>query len=167
MATTGPEDSVHFAIDRKRMATCSRIVPSKALSEQRAVVRRAARNPVEETERLGFTVLLAPDVTPDPDVMWAIASARDLESLNRAGSSSYLDPTVLTDNRPFFFNQLRFSRIPEVLQRMRNEELQGGVVTGNLHASTALVLILVIALVAVICAIVVPLSRTARSAKVH
>jgi hypothetical protein len=42
-----------------------------------------------------------------------MVAATDIETLNRVAGGTYLDLTVPTDNRPFFFNQLRFSRIPE------------------------------------------------------
>jgi hypothetical protein len=69
----------------------------------------------EETRRLGFDVLLAPDQPPESPLLGAMVAATDIETLNRVAGGTYLDLTVPTDNRPFFFNQLRFSRIPEVM----------------------------------------------------
>jgi hypothetical protein len=65
---------------------------------------------------------------------------------------------VPTDNRPFFFNQLRFSDIPNALLG----HLEFGVVAGNLLASLGLMVILFISVVAVIATILVPLRGTAR-----
>ena len=63
-----------------------------------------------------------------------------------------------TDNRPFFFNQLRFPNIPEVdPRRCSARQLAAASLRGNLLASVALVLILVIAFIAVVCTIVLPL----------
>ena len=59
-----------------------------------------------ETERLGFTVLVAPDMEPESEVLQQILSARDIASINQVASKIFLDLTVPTDNRPFFFNQL-------------------------------------------------------------
>ena len=88
--------------------------------------------------------------------------ARNPADLHRATSTELLDLTVSTDNRPFFFNQLRFRRVPEAIGRGRR--LGGGVVRGNLTASITLVLILLIALVAVISTIILPLRRAAATA---
>jgi hypothetical protein len=65
---------------------------------------------------------------------------------------------VPTDNRPFFFNQLRFSDIPNALLG----HLGFGVVAGNLLASLGLMVILFISIVAVIATILVPLRGAAR-----
>jgi hypothetical protein len=75
---------------------------------------------------------------------------------------AYLDLSVPTDNRPFFFNQLRFSNILDVTRRLFDGSLGTGVMTGNLSASAALVLILFISIVAAIATILVPLRGAAR-----
>jgi hypothetical protein len=85
-------------------------------------------------------------------------------ALDRAAGASALDLTVPTDNRPFFFNQLRFGDIPRFVRQKFRDELGGGVIEGNLRASISLALILAIALVAVICTIVLPLRMTAAGA---
>jgi hypothetical protein len=81
--------------------------------------------------------------------------------LNRVAGSTYVDLTVPTDNRPFFFNLLRLSDIPGVTQRLFNGTLGRGVVKGNLVAAAGLVLILFISIVAVIATILVPLRSAA------
>jgi hypothetical protein len=78
-------------------------------------------------------------------------------------SSTYLDLTVPTDNRPFFFNQLRFSGIPKAVERWLGGGHFAGVIRGNLLASAVLVLILFISIVAVIGTIIVPLLSATRS----
>ena len=118
----------------------------------------------EETERLGFRVLLAPDVEPESSVLRSIVAAKSIADLNEAGRTATLDLTVPTDNRPFFFNQLPFSRVPQVARQMIDYKIGTGVLRGNLIASIALLLILLIALAAVVCTIVLPLRATARSA---
>jgi hypothetical protein len=117
-----------------------------------------------ETERLGFKVLVAPDMVSESQVLRQILAARDLNGLNQAADSAFLDLTVPTDNRPFFFNQLRFGDIPQALGKLHAGELGDGVVHGNLVASITLALIFAIALVAVICTIVLPLKEAAKSA---
>src|SRR4029077_19377897 len=66
---------------------------------------------------LGFNVLLAPNHPPETKLLQSITESRDIAALNRAANADYLDLTVPTDNRPFFFNQLRFTDIPAVAQR--------------------------------------------------
>jgi spermidine synthase len=118
---------------------------------------------LEDTARdLGFGVLLAPDQPPESKLLQAITESGDLTALNRAVEAAYLDLTVSTDNRPFFFNQLRFSNIPDVVRRQLNHTLEGGVIKGNLVASVVLILILFISIIAVIATILVPLRGAAR-----
>jgi hypothetical protein len=83
--------------------------------------------------------------------------------LNRVAGSTYLDLTVPTDNRPFFFNLLRVSDIPGVTQRLLGGSLGRGVVKGNLVAAACLALILLISIVAVVATILVPLRTAARA----
>ena len=112
---------------------------------------------------LGFNVLLAPNHPPETKLLQSITESRDIAALNRAANADYLDLTVPTDNRPFFFNQLRFSDIPEVTRRALDRTLGGGVRRGNLTASAVLILILIISIVAVITTILVPLRAAARA----
>jgi hypothetical protein len=117
-----------------------------------------------EAERLGFQVLVSPDMEPESEMLREMVAAKDIEGLNHVSHTAFLDLSVPTDNRPFFFNQLRFHDIPQILGKMFRKELGGGVLQGNLYASIALALILGIALVAVICTIVLPLRGAAKSA---
>ena len=66
----------------------------------------------DEIQRLGFNVLLAPGQPPESPLLAGMIASKDIDSLNEVASSALLDLTVPTDNRPFFFNQLRFSSIP-------------------------------------------------------
>lgn len=115
-------------------------------------------------ERLGFKVLIAPDIEPESEALQQIVSARNLASLDHVAGKTALDLSVPTDNRPFFFNQLRFGDIPHFIEMKLQNKLGGGVIAGNLRASIALVLILAIAFVAVVCTIVLPLRMAAKSA---
>ena len=134
------------------------------------VLSRNPLQPAQLTElrdaakRLQFNVLIDPDAPPPPGIIGQLLSAPDLRRLNEVGSSAWLDLTVSTDNRPFFFNQLRFSKVPEVLPRLLRGEIAEGVMRGNLVASLVLVLILLIATVAVIATIVLPLRVALTSA---
>jgi hypothetical protein len=107
---------------------------------------------------LGFRVLLAPNQRPESPLLAAITESHDLIALDRTADAPYLDLRVPTDNRPFFFNQLRFSDIPNALLG----HLGFGVVGGNLLASLGLMVILFISILAVIATILVPLRGAAR-----
>jgi spermidine synthase len=116
-----------------------------------------------EIQRLGFEVLLAPGQSPKSPLLASMIASKDIDSLNKLASSSLLDITVSTDNRPFFFNQLRFSRIPQVLRHIAGGGTFGGVFAGNLQASIILILILWISISAVIITIILPLRSAAKN----
>ncbi len=118
----------------------------------------------EATTTLGFAVLVDPDRDPDSDVLRSLVTATDRDRLDHAAGSAWLDLTVPTDQRPFFFNQLRFRNIPAVLPLLARNEIGNGVFHGNLIASIALVLVVIVAAIAVVCTILVPLRRAARDA---
>jgi hypothetical protein len=111
---------------------------------------------------LNFNVLLAPDQPPQSPLLLAITQSTDRASLDRALDGTYLNLSVPTDNRPFFFNQLRFLNIPNAMGRLLHQNLGNGVVRGNLLASAVLMLILFISIIAVITTILVPLRRAAK-----
>jgi predicted membrane-bound spermidine synthase len=135
-----------------RAEIISTLVLSKApfSSEKLNILEKAARD-------LGFDVLLSPNHSPTSRLLGSITESQDMATLNHAADADYLDLTVPTDNRPFFFNQLRFRDIPEAAQRALNRTLGGGVRRGNLIASAVLILILFISLIAVTTTILVPL----------
>jgi len=108
----------------------------------------------------GFSELISPDRPPGSELLRQIVECRDLASLNRVLGSTYLDLTVPTDNRPFFFNELRIFAIPNPVKFLQN--LNSGVILGNLIASAVLMMILLISIVAVIATILVPLKSAAR-----
>jgi len=114
---------------------------------------------------LGFNVLMAPGREPASALLRQITESHDLTSLNRVLGSYYLDLTVPTDARPFFFNQLRLFDVRSAMTLLRlrlHNNLAGGVVKGNLVASAVLLLILFISVTAVIATIIVPLKGAAR-----
>jgi hypothetical protein len=110
----------------------------------------------------GFTELLAPDRPPDSKLLAQVTASQDLATLHRVLDSTYLDLTVPTDARPFFFNQLRMFDLRSLITIMRNRGA-GGVAEGNLIASIVLMMILFISIVAVIVTILVPLKNEARA----
>ena len=143
-----------FVARSERIATL--VLSKKPLTaEQLGVLHDAVRS-------LGFDVVLAPGQPPKSALLRAITQSRDLDELNRVAGSTYLDLTVPTDNRPFFFNLLRPSDIPGVMGRLVHGTLGPGVVKGNLVAASGLLLILFVSIVAVIATILVPLRTAAR-----
>ncbi len=117
----------------------------------------------DEIQRLGFDVLLAPGHSPESPLLASMIASKDIDSLNKLASSGLLDLTVSTDNRPFFFNQLRFSSIPRALRHFAGSGTFGGVLHGNLQASIVLILILWISFNAVIFTIILPLRKSAKN----
>ena len=112
----------------------------------------------------GFSVLLAPDHPPESGLLRQVTESQNLTTLNRALNVSYLDLTVPTDARPFFFNQLRILDIPgtvTVLRLMWTHQMGIGVARGNAIASGVLAMILIISLIAAIATILVPLRGAA------
>ena len=117
-----------------------------------------------ETLRLGFHVLVAPDVEPESDVLRRMLAARDIRGIDAVARTAALDLSVPTDRRPFFFNQLRFRDIPKIAVAKFSDSVGAGVMSGNLNASATLLLILWLALTAVLSTIVFPLRVAARTA---
>jgi hypothetical protein len=109
----------------------------------------------------GFTELLAPDHPPDSMLLRQITESQDPVTLNRVLDSTYLNLTVPTDAKPFFFNQLRMFDVPTLYKIWRRGG-DGGVMWGNLIASGVLMMILFISIIAVIATILVPLKSAAR-----
>jgi len=118
----------------------------------------------DATARLGFDVLVDPDREPRSEVLRGLMTATDRGRLDRVAGSAWLDLTVPTDQRPFFFNQLRLRNIPAVLPILVRNEIGYGVFRGNLVASIALVLVVIVAAIAVLCTIVLPLRHAVRNA---
>ena len=148
---TGASDAQKqlFVATTGRIAT---LVLSRApfTAEQLATLRA-------KIDEMGYSVLLAPDQPPASDLLKAILAAHTVEEIDRATADAFLDLSVATDNRPFFFNQLRPRNIVESTKRMMRNQLGRGVLSGNLVATAALVLILLISIVAVVLTIVLPL----------
>ncbi len=87
------------------------------------------------SERLGFTVLASPIVEPSSDVLRGIMQASDLAALQALPALYHIDVSPPTDDRPFFFNQLR---ITDPLGMMEAFAATAGVVSGNLAATLML-----------------------------
>ena len=113
----------------------------------------------DATRVAGFTEIISPDRPADSKLLGQVVESQNLTALNQVLGSTFLDLTVPTDTRPFFFNQLRMLDIPRLAPILRHTH---SVVWGNLIASSVLVIILLISIVAVILTILVPLRSAAR-----
>ena len=115
----------------------------------------------ERIAALDFKVLIAPDHPSESALLNAIIKSPTIEAIDHVSADAYLDLSVPTDNRPFFFNQLKLSRIRDVVAS-RLEHGDKGVIFGNLVATAALLLIVVVSLIAVASTILYPLRGAVR-----
>lgn len=116
-------------------------------------------------QRNGFDVLVSPDARAATDVLERIVSRTDLQELHTYTSSMALDLTAPTDDRPFFFNQLKLDRPGELLRAIRGGNK--GVLTGNILATATLVIILLVSVLLVVVTIVLPLRSSVRHISRH
>ncbi len=143
-----------FVANAEYMATL--VLSKKPFTpEQLRILNNTVRN-------LGFNVLLSPDQPPQSPLLRAIVDSPNRATLDRVLEGNYLDLSVPTDNRPFFFNQLRFRTIPSATVRMFHRTLADHSAEGNLIASLVLGLILFLSIVAVVLTILVPLRGAVR-----
>ncbi len=116
-----------------------------------------------EANRLGFRVLVSPDSVPTSLVLQEIIAATDVEALRDLAHAYYLDLSPPTDDRPFFFNQLRLSTLfdapTKVLQVILGSR---GVARGNLIATITLAIIVILSAVLVTVVILVPTMPSVR-----
>ena len=131
------------------------------------VVSREALTPdalaklTDATLELGFEVLITPDSKPTSPILADIVASRDHEMLIKATSDHVLDLTPPTDDKPFFFNQLKFNF--EVIALMATGALGYGVSSGNLLATGTLILLFLVSLALVVATILVPLADKTRA----
>jgi predicted membrane-bound spermidine synthase len=113
-------------------------------------------------ERYRHIILASPDQPPQSEILRSLWDARSIEELDSRASNYLLDVSPATDARPFFFNMLRLDplRIGKGLALALHSKQ--GVVRGNLHATGALVLIIVLSGLLVMVTIVLPLRRSVR-----
>lgn len=104
----------------------------------------------------GFTVLLSPWSPPPNALLAGITQATTRAALDAATWHPDFDFSPPTDSRPFFFNTLKAT----AFSRAYDGSLEGGVVSGNLRATSTLVLLFVIASVLVVGIIGAPLLRS-------
>lgn len=103
--------------------------------------------------RYQYDVIVSPMNGAKSKALRNILNVTNRAQLDRYTDSLDLDITPATDDRPFFFNQLKFSRIFQISRKGHC----GGVISGNLIASQALLTIFLISVILVLGTIVLPM----------
>jgi hypothetical protein len=109
--------------------------------------------------RLGFSVLVEPGRPAASPALKAIMTAPDIATLNALSAQLHQDVSPPTDDRPFFFNQLRITD-PQALARAFGAG--SGVIHGNLAATATLLVIMLLSLILVVMTIILPALPSAR-----
>ena len=102
--------------------------------------------------RLHFTILVSPRSSTESPVLSEIMSTTRSQELDEAVAKYPLDLTVPTDDRPFFFNQLRID--PASLRFARH--LGHGILYGNLAATITLAVVVALSTILVLITTIVP-----------
>jgi hypothetical protein len=112
--------------------------------------------------KLGYSVLVSPDAPPFSALLRDILAAPDAATLAALSAENHIDVTAPTDERPFFFNQLRPSDAFAMLSALRTIETTPGALSGNLAATLTLVMLIVLSAVLVLVTVVIPAAPSAR-----
>src|SRR5262245_39364388 len=107
----------------------------------------------ETTSRLGFSILVGPDLPAASAVLKSIVDAPDAAALANLSARFHQDVSPPTDARPFFFNQLRLTDPEALLHAM---QARSGVISGNFDATITLLMIVLLSLVLVVLTIILP-----------
>ena len=94
----------------------------------------------ELASRFGFSILAAPWQKPNDARLERIVSANTLADLSQATRHTLFDFSPPTDERPFFFSMLKPRAFLEV-----DEVPRGGIMWGNLRATSTLLILLLTA----------------------
>jgi hypothetical protein len=113
----------------------------------------------DTSRRLGYTVLASPLAPPDSEVLRGIMQAQDLAALRALPAIYHIDVSPPTDERPFFFNQLRMT---DPLAMIAAVNAADGVIKGNLAATLTLLIIILLSLLLMALTIILPALPSAR-----
>ena len=105
------------------------------------------------TAQMGFSILVSPDAPESSEVLQQIMAAPDVAALQALAAKFHLDVSPPTDDRPFFFNQLRITDPASMLRAMQADS---GVIKGNLGATIVLLIIIALSFVLVVLTIALP-----------
>jgi len=102
---------------------------------------------------LGFKVVVAPHAQAGSPALMEILGASAPSTLFHLTSKYHLDLSPASDDRPFFFQQIRLSDPQSYLYAMKSDD---GVVRGNLKAMSTLALIILMSVVLVLETMLIP-----------
>ena len=105
------------------------------------------------TAQLGFSILVSPNAPEPSEALQQIMAAPDVAALQALSAKFHLDLSPPTDDRPFFFNQLRITDPASMLRAMQADS---GIIKGNLGATIVLLIIIALSFVLVVLTIVLP-----------
>lgn len=110
------------------------------------------------TTEMGFSVLVHPNRPLTDPVLAGIGNARSVEEIQSFASRQPLDVSAPSDNRPFFFNQLKLLHLfdPNAHETQEPE----GVVAGNLKATMSLLVVILVSAIAVYAVLLAPASAS-------
>jgi hypothetical protein len=111
------------------------------------------------SNQLGFSILVSPGAPAASEALRQIMQAPDAAALGALSAKFHLDVSPPTDERPFFFNQLRLTDPAAMLRAM---EANSGVIKGNLAATITLLIIVLLSLILVLLTIILPALPSAR-----
>ncbi len=115
-----------------------------------------------ESERLNYTVLMAPDTPATDPVIAKIQGAASTAELESLADDSILNFSPPSDDNPFFFNQLKLSALPDLF---RGGHTMRGVISGNVIATVILFIIIAVSVMAVLVTVVLPTLPAVRRVK--
>jgi hypothetical protein len=123
------------------------------------IVARAPFTPAElatlttTANRLHFTILVSPQSPIESPILSQIMAATTPQELNEAVEKYPLDLSAPTDDRPFFFNELRIIHPASFWLAL---DSRSGVGRGNLAATITLAVVVALSTILVLSTIIVP-----------
>ena len=149
---SNPRDHL-FLASVNNLAT---LIVSRAPFPATELARLTAR-----VDELGFKVVAEPRSNAESQVLTEILKARTPDNLFHLTSKYHLDLSPASDDRPFFFQQIRLSDPLSYMYAMKSDN---GVVRGNLRAMSTLAGIIAISMVLVLEIILIPSLPSVRRA---
>jgi hypothetical protein len=104
-------------------------------------------------DRLHFTILVSPESQTKYPVLSEIMGSTTPQELDSVVAKYPLDLSAPTDDRPFFFNQLRIMDPASLWLSLKS---RGGVSAGNLAATITLVIVVALSAILVLITTIVP-----------
>jgi hypothetical protein len=159
LAQRVPEPRRHIVLATQR-SIATLLVSRSPFSESELTVLKDVAKAFEHN------LIVIPGEHSNLPLLEKILSSRDRSALERATAGSEFDISPSTDDRPFFFNQVRLDKPLQALQlaagRIERGGKLGGVRDGNLVATATLLILFLLSLAMVITTIVVPLRPAVR-----